>query len=88
MVLHKLVRRYYGGKSLVSIKYQNLYSFKEGMIILCQSILEMRRILHSDVSALFTIPLSVNIGDIAIITLKDVDCCCIIHDISKSEAIN
>ena len=32
--------------------------------------------------------LSVNISDIAIITVKDVDCCCIIHNISKSEAIN
>ena len=32
--------------------------------------------------------LSVNISDTAIITLKDVDYSCIIHDISKSEAIN
>ena len=32
--------------------------------------------------------LSVNISDIAIITIKDVDYCCIIHNISKSEAIN
>ena len=31
--------------------------------------------------------LSVNISD-TIITLKDVDYSCIIHDISKSEAIN
>ena len=29
MALHKLQRRNYGGKSLVSIKYQNLHSFKE-----------------------------------------------------------
>ena len=32
--------------------------------------------------------LSVNISDIAIITIKTVDYCCIIHNISKSEAIN
>ena len=35
----------------------------------------------------FTI-LSVNISDIAIITIKNVDYCCIIHSISKYEAIN
>ena len=44
MALHKRVRRDYGGKLSVSIKYQNLHFFKEGMILLCQSILEMRRI--------------------------------------------
>ena len=32
--------------------------------------------------------LSVNISDIAIITVKDVDYRCNIHDISKSEPIN
>ena len=32
--------------------------------------------------------LSVNIRDIAIITVKNVDYCCIIHNISKSEAIH
>ena len=32
--------------------------------------------------------LNVNISDTTIITLKDVDYSCIIHDISKSEAIN
>ena len=32
--------------------------------------------------------LIVNIRDIAIITIKKVDYCCIIHKISKSEAIN
>ena len=40
MVPHRVVRRNYGGKLSVSIKYQNLYSFKEGMIHLCQSILK------------------------------------------------
>ena len=34
------------------------------------------------------IMLSVNISDIAIIIIKNVGYCCIIHDISKSEAIN
>ena len=32
--------------------------------------------------------LSVNISDIAIITVKNIDYCCIIHNIGKSEAIN
>ena len=32
--------------------------------------------------------LSVNISDIAIITVKNVDYFCIVHNISKSEAIN
>ena len=32
--------------------------------------------------------LSVNISDIAIITVKNIDYQCIIHNISKSEAIN
>ena len=32
--------------------------------------------------------LSVNIRDIAIITVNNVDYCCIIHNTSKSEAIN
>ena len=32
--------------------------------------------------------LYLNISDIAIITVKDVDYCCIIHEISKSEAID
>ena len=56
MALHKLVRRNYTGKSLVSIKYQNLHSFKERMILLCQSILE-RGMSHFHGSAPFTVPL-------------------------------
>ena len=32
--------------------------------------------------------LCLNISDIAITTVKNVDYCCIIHNISKSEAIN
>ena len=59
MVLHKLEKRNYEGKSLVSIKYQNLHSFKEGLILLCQSILEMRGITHLHGSAHFKIPLQV-----------------------------
>ena len=55
MAQHKLVRKNYGGKLLMSIKYQNLHFFK-GMIHLCQSILETKQIcLHG--SALFRIPL-------------------------------
>ena len=30
----------------------------------------------------------VNTSDIVIIAINNVDCCCIIHNISKSEAIN
>ena len=37
MVLRKLERRNHGGKWPMSIKYQNLHSFKEGLILLCQS---------------------------------------------------
>ena len=58
MALHKLKRRNYGRMLLVSIKYQILHSFIEGVIHLCQSILETRRISRSHGSALFTIPLS------------------------------
>ena len=48
----------YGGLSPVSIKCHNLHSFNKGMILLCQSIIEMRRISHLYGSALFTIPLN------------------------------
>ena len=57
MALCKLERRDYGGKLPVSTKYQNLDSFKEGLILLCQSILEMTRTTHLHGSAHFTIPL-------------------------------
>ena len=57
MALLKLVRGNYDGKSPASIRYQNSHSFKEGMILLCQSIYETRRISHLHGSALFTIPL-------------------------------
>ena len=56
MALGKLERRNYGGKSPLSVKYQNLHSFK-GLILLRQSILETRRITHLHGSAQFTIPL-------------------------------
>ena len=58
MALRKLERRNYGGKWPVSIKYQNLHTFKEGLILLCQGILETRRITHLDDSAHFTITLN------------------------------
>ena len=72
MGLQKLVRRNYGEKLLVSIKYQNLYSFKEGVILLCQSILKMRRITHFHRSSLFTILLKTKemIKDYVIIMIK------------------
>ena len=55
MALHKFDRRNYGGKLLVGIKSQNLHSFREGLILLRQSILETRRTTHSHGSAHFTI---------------------------------
>ena len=58
MVLCKLERRNYGRKWPVSIKYQDLHSFKEELILLCQSILKMRRITHLHGPAHLTIPLS------------------------------
>ena len=58
MELHKLVRQNHGRKSPVGIKYQNLYFFKEGVILLYQSILKTRRITHLHGSALFTFPLN------------------------------
>ena len=57
MALRNLGRRNYSGKWLVNIKYQNLQTFKEGLILLCQSILETRRITHLHGSSHFTIPL-------------------------------
>ena len=57
MVPHKLVRSNHGGTSPVSIKYENLHSCKECVILLCQSILETIRISHLHGSALFKIPL-------------------------------
>ena len=60
MALRKLERRNYEGKWPVSVKYRNLHSLKEGLILLCQSILETRRITHLHGSAHFTIPLNLN----------------------------
>ena len=57
MALCKLERRNYGGRWWVSIKYQNLHFSKEGLILLCQNILETRRKTHLHGSAHFTIPL-------------------------------
>ena len=68
MALHKLERRY-GGKWPVIIKYQNLRSFKEGLILLCQSILKTRRITHLHGSAHFTIPLIVLTVMIAVLII-------------------
>ena len=60
MALRKLERKNYGGKSPVSINYQNLHSFNEELILLCQSIFETRRITHLYGSTHFTIPLKVS----------------------------
>ena len=53
MVQRQLVRKSSGGKLLVSVKYQNLHSFEEGMIHLCQSILETRHITSTWFSSLY-----------------------------------
>ena len=58
MTLHKLVMSNYDEKSPVSMKYENLHSFKEGVILQRQSVLETRRISHLSRSAHFTIPLT------------------------------
>ena len=58
MALRKLERRNYGGKLQVSIKYQNLHTLKEGLILICQSIFEMRKITHLHGSPHFAIPLN------------------------------
>ena len=58
MALRKLERRHYGGKWPVSIKHQNLHSFKERLILFCQSTLETRRVTYLHGSAHFTIPLN------------------------------
>ena len=57
MALRKLKRINYAEKWPVSIKYHSLHSFKEVLIFLYQSILEMRRMTHLHGSAHFTIPL-------------------------------
>ena len=57
MALRKLVKRNHGVKWPLSIKYQNLHTFKKGIILLCQSVFETRRTSHLDGSVLFTIPL-------------------------------
>ena len=58
MVLRKLERINFGEKCPVSIKYQNFHSFKERLILLCQSIVKTRKVTHLHGSDHFTIPLS------------------------------
>ena len=41
----------------MSIRYQIIHSFKEGLILLCQSIFETRRITHLHGSSHFTMSL-------------------------------
>ena len=84
MVLGKLVRRNCGRKLPVSIKYQNVHSFKEGIIFLCQSILEMRRISHLHGSALFTIPYN---PYNSLQSLKTISIWCVSQFISKANQL-
>ena len=49
---HILVKRNYAGKLPVSIKCHNLHPFKEGVIFLCQSIIETRQVSYLYDSAL------------------------------------
>ena len=51
MMLRILETRNYGGKWPVSIKYQNIHTFKEGLMLLCQSTLETRKTTHLHGSA-------------------------------------
>ena len=57
MALLIFVRSNYGGKLPVSIQCHNLHSFREGMNLLCQSILETKQLSHLFSSALLTVPL-------------------------------
>ena len=63
MAQRKLKRRNYGREWPVSIKYQNLHSFKEGLILLSQSIVELRGITYLHGFAHFAIPLSHILGN-------------------------
>ena len=54
-----LVTRNYGRKLLVRVKFHNLYSFKQGVIFLCQSVLETTQISDLYSSNLFTVPLQI-----------------------------
>ena len=72
MALHKLERRNYGRKLPVSIKYQDLHTFKEGLILSCQNILETRRITHLHGSAHFTIPLKDQMSSISVDLYKEI----------------
>ena len=88
MALRKLERRNYGGKWPVSIKYQNLHSFKEGLILLCQSILKTRRITHLHGTAHFTITLNgdqsyFRTGDSCVYQLLSIS-----HEIYKASGAN
>ena len=55
--LRRVVRKNYSGKSSGGIRCHNLYSFKEGVILLFQSTYETRLISHLHNPALFTVPL-------------------------------
>ena len=54
------------GEIMAEIKYQDLHSFKKGVILLFQSIFETRQISHLLGSALFTIPLSNGFKQVAL----------------------
>ena len=58
MALRTLAKKNYGGKSPVSIKCHNLHSLEEGVIRLCQNIIETRQTSYSYSPVLFTAPLS------------------------------
>ena len=69
MVLHRLVRRNYGGKLPMSIQCHDLHSFKDEVILLCQTILETRQISHLHDPALFTILLKNSVGKLDTVAL-------------------
>lgn len=57
MPLHTLVRGTYGRRRRLNIKYYNLDSFKE-VILLCQSLFKTRRLSNWCSIAQFTVPLT------------------------------
>ena len=73
MAMRALVRRINSGKLPVSIQCHNLHSFKEGVILLCQSIFETRRISHLFSSAFFTTSLTIKSGFCQFFSFASVD---------------
>ena len=59
----------YGGKLPMSIQCHDLHSFKDEVILLCQTILETKQISHLYDQALFTILLKNSVGKLDTVAL-------------------